>query len=594
MEFQKNRFVIHGKEERLISGAVHYFRTHPDGWEDILLKLKALGANTVETYVPWNLHEKKQGEYCFTGMLDLARFLQTAQKLGLWALVRPGPYICAEWSYGGFPAWLNTLKGLRLRCYNEPYLKALEPYLRKVYEIIEPLQYHKKGNVLMVQIENEYGAFGNDQKYLKWLEKLAKEYLEIPFFTSDQPEPHMLEDGSFEGALMTANFGSRAQERFPLLREKQKEKPLMCMEYWCGWFDHWQGYHHERSGKTAANSLEEILQMEGSVNFYMFHGGTNFAFYNGANCKEPKKFEPTITSYDYDALLKEDGSLTLKYLECQKVIQKYHPSLEEIKVKDPFKITGTAFYKNSYALLENISHLSSCHEAAYPLTIDETGEDAAFILYETTVCRPSGEAKGEFLEVCDRALIFVDGKWIKTIYRNDEHYKFTFAYNGQPQKLQILVENMGRINYGPFMGEQKGLPQGVLLEGKYHFSWKSYPLVLENLSLKNLEKTKGRVCFYEYELDIKEIGNTYLYTEPLGKGMCFVNGFNIGRYWSEGPQFSLFIPQALLKKGKNTLVLLELEKDLSSYRELKCVPSCVWKKKNKLVKMIMNKLLSKI
>ena len=295
-------FRLHGKKFHIYSGAMHYFRILPQYWEDRLQKLKAAGFNTVETYVCWNLHEPQKGQFDFSGRLDLVRFLETAQKVGLYALVRPGPYICAEWDFGGLPAWLLRERDLRLRCSDPRFLGHVADYFRVLLPKLLPLQCSRGGNLLALQVENEYGSYGNDKTYLRFLRDLIRSCgVEVPLFTSDGPASSMLSGGTVEGAWPTVNFGSGADKAFQALERLSGRGPRMCTEFWCGWFDHWGEKHHTRDTAEMLRELSLLLEQDASFSLYMFHGGTNFGFTAGAN--QYIRYNPTVTSYDYDAPL---------------------------------------------------------------------------------------------------------------------------------------------------------------------------------------------------------------------------------------------------------------------------------------------------
>lgn len=321
-EVKGNQFYKDDKPIKIISGAVHYFRNMPDTWQDIFRKIRALGCNCVETYCAWNMHEKKQGEYDFTGMLDIADFIKKAESEGLMVIVRPGPYICAEWEFGGLPWWIQNDNNMEIRCSNPVYIKHFERYLEKIFDEVRPLLCTNGGPVIMMQCENEYGYYGDDKKYLKHLYDFYRSSgIDVPLFTSDGTSKSDILDGSIEGCFETLNFGSRVEENFRAHDELFPNQPKMCMEMWDGWFDAWgDEEHHTTSAEQYAGVVDDMLK-KGSLNMYMFIGGTNFGFTSGANHYE--KFAPDVTSYDYDALLSECGDVTDKYYAVREVIKKY-------------------------------------------------------------------------------------------------------------------------------------------------------------------------------------------------------------------------------------------------------------------------------
>lgn len=329
----ENELHINDKPIQLISGAIHYFRIVPEYWEDRLLKLKACGFNCVETYIPWNLHEPKEGEFDFTGIANAVEFIRIAERLGLYVIARPSPYICAEWEFGGLPSWLLADKNMQVRSYYEPYLEKVDNYYDVLLAKLKPLLQTNGGPIIAMQIENEYGSYGNDKHYLTYIkEAMVKRGIDVLLFTSDGPTDLMLQGGTIDNTLATVNFGSRPEESFAKLQDYFPNTPNIVMEYWNGWFDHWGEEHHQRDPQDAADTFSDMLQSGASVNFYMFHGGTNFGFYNGANFDE--NYQPTITSYDYDCPLSETGDITPKFHAVRESIAK-HKDLGELVLPEP-------------------------------------------------------------------------------------------------------------------------------------------------------------------------------------------------------------------------------------------------------------------
>jgi beta-galactosidase len=327
-------FLLDGEPFRILSGAIHYFRVHPDLWADRIHKARLMGLNTIETYVPWNEHSPAPGTFRTDGGLDLGRFLDLVAAEGMQAIVRPGPYICAEWDNGGLPAWLFTDPTVGVRSSEAGYLAAVDSFMDSLLPIVVERQITRGGPVILFQIENEYGAYGADKAYLQHLVDIAKRAgVEVPLFTCDQPFGTMIEDGSLPELHKTGTFGSRAAERLAFLRERQPSGPLMCAEFWNGWFDNWGTHHHTTDAAASAAELDALLAAGASVNIYMFHGGTNFGFTNGANDKGI--YEPTITSYDYDAPLSEDGFPTDKYFAFRDVIAKHFPCRKRCRSAAP-------------------------------------------------------------------------------------------------------------------------------------------------------------------------------------------------------------------------------------------------------------------
>jgi len=566
LSFQGNQFMLDEAPIRIISGAIHYFRVVPQYWEDRLLKLKACGFNTVETYIPWNLHEPKQGQFNFSGIADVERFITLAGEIGLHVIVRPSPYICAEWEFGGLPAWLLADRNIQLRCYNETYLGHIDSYFDELLPRLKPLQSSNGGPIIAMQIENEYGSFGNDTTYLQYIEQaMIKRGVDVLLFTSDGPEHHMLQGGMVSGVLETVNFGSRATEAFEMLEKYQPNAPYMCMEFWNGWFDHWGEEHHVRDGVEVAQVFEEMLAAGASVNFYMFHGGTNFGFTSGANGLERHHYEPTVTSYDYNAPLNEAGDPTEKYFAVRQIISKY-ATLPEMEVPPalPKKAYGTITATAQAGLFQQLSQLSEPRKVVAPEPMEIYGQSNGLIIYETFITGPRLETELVIQECHDRAQVFVDGVFQGIVERWDSSKKVKFAVPEQGAKLTIVVENMGRINYGPYLMDRKGITEGVRHGNQFLYGWTVWTLPLDNLDGLNYAAVEGaaagELTFYKANLAIDEQpADTFIKLSGWSKGIIWVNGFNIGRYWKVGPQQTLYIPAPLLRQGDNEIVVFDID-----------------------------------
>lgn len=551
-----DQFCKDGEPIKLISGAVHYFRNLPETWPDIFEKLRAMGCNCVETYCAWNMHEPKPGTFDFTGRLDIVRFIKEAEKAGLMVIVRPGPYICAEWEFGGLPWWIQREEGLEIRCRNEVYIRYFDRYLDELLGRVRPLLCTNGGPVILLQCENEYGYYGDDREYLSYLRDGYRcRGIDVPLFTSDGGSEDSLLDGTVEGCLPTLNFGSRVEENFKVHDQLFPDCPKVCMEMWDGWFDAWgDEKHHTTDPQVYAGVVRDMLK-KGSLNIYMFIGGTNFGFTSGANHYE--KFAPDVTSYDYDALLTECGDVTEKYKAVREVIReatgKELPPIPKDREK---KAYGKVALTRSAGLLSNLDALSSPIHSDVPRAMEEYGIGYGYIAYRTVLNRDYRDAKLSFESLGDRAQVLVNGKLQGIAYLNDSLEVTVNAKKGDV--LTILVENMGRANFGPKMMRKKGLPGRVLLGGKIHFSWDVYPLPMTDLSGLSFggDETEAP-AFYEGTFTVEEPADTFLRTDSFKKGFVVLNGFNLGRYWEVGPQKTLYVPGSLLKKGENTLLLFE-------------------------------------
>ncbi len=571
----KEDFYLDGKAIKIISGGIHYFRVVPEYWRDRLEKLKALGCNTVETYVAWNVHEPTEGKFDFEGLANIKQFIGIAQDLGLWVIVRPAPFICAEWEFGGMPAWLLNKQGMRLRTNTKPFLDCIDNYYKELFAILSPLQVNYGGPIIMMQIENEYGYYGNDKNYLIALQNLMKKHgAVVPFVTSDGPTKQTLMDGSLPDVLATGNFGSRTTDRFQVLEEYLGKKPLMCMEFWIGWFDAWDcGKHNTSNLEENIQDLDDMLRL-GNVNIYMFHGGTNFGFMNGSNFYE--KLEADVTSYDYDAVLTEDGELTPKYFEFQNVISKYVDIPQvEFTTKIKKKAYGELVVNRKVSLFSVIDDISKGVDYPCTLSMEQLGQNYGYTLYRTNLNRGKHIEKCRILEGGDRAILFANQEQVAIRYNLELDQEFDFDVQEEEVTLDILMENMGRVNFGVRLEDQyKGIKKGVSFEGVIQSNWTHYPLPLDNLDKLDFDKEYklGSPAFYEFELQIEEIGDTFLELDGWGKGCVFVNGKNIGRFWKIGPQKRLYIPGPYLSVGKNKIVVFETDGMIGDKISLKAEP----------------------
>ncbi len=560
----RDNFYLDGRPFKIISGSIHYFRTVPEYWQDRLEKLVNMGCNTVETYIPWNFHEPNKGEFLWDGMHDVCHFIELAQALGLYIIIRPSPYICSEWELGGLPAWLLKDKNMRVRCSYEPYLNAVKEYYSVLMPKLAPYQIDRGGKIFLMQIENEYGYYGNDTAYLEFLRDTMREYgITVPFVTSDGPwsEP-VFRSGLVDGALPTGNFGSAAEWQFGQMRKFMgDDKPLMCMEFWNGWFDAWGDEHHITTPEKAGEELDAVMKL-GSVNFYMFEGGTNFGFMAGRNSGNNTA---DVTSYDYDAPLTEDGRITPKYELFRDIISKYTeirtiPLSTEIRRREYGRITCNG-KTDLFSVMDTISKPVS---SVYPLTMEEVGQNYGYILYHLRVKDNEAVKDLRVENGSDRIQAYVDGEYLFTAFNDNAGEKFEFPERRKGAVVDLLCENIGRENFGTGAETQrKGISGGVKVNDHRHFGFEIYALPLDEKQIGALDfgagYTEGRPAFYRFELDIDELCDTYVDTEGFGKGCVFVNGFNLGRFWEIGPQKRLYLPAPLLKKGKNTIIVFETE-----------------------------------
>ncbi len=556
-EIIKNQFLKDGKPIKLISGAVHYFRNMPDTWEDIFMKMKAMGCNCVETYCAWNMHEKVPGEYDFTGILNIAKYIETAQKVGLMVIVRPGPYICAEWEFGGLPWWIQADEDMEIRCMNKKYIERFDMYLDRLCAEIKPYLFTNGGCVIMIQCENEYGYYGDDKEYLKYLKQgFIDRGIDVPLFTSDGTSKSDLLDGAIEGCLSTLNFGSRVEENFKAHDELFPDMPKMCMEMWNGWFDAWgDGKHHTTSAEDYAKVVDDMLA-RGSLNMYMFIGGTNFGFTSGANHYE--RFCPDVTSYDYDAMLTECGDITPKYMAVREVIKKYiGEELPEIPANREKKAYGKFKLTESEGFFSALPKLSTPVHSDVPRCMEKYGNGYGFIAYRTVLNRDYEDVVLSFERIGDRAQIYINDNLVDILYINDRLETKISAKAGDV--LTVLCENMGRTNFGPKMMFKKGIAGRCLLDKRIHFNWDVYTLPMNNLDKLTFDNKpfNEKSAFYRGHFNIADPKDTFLKLDNFTKGFVVINGFNIGRYWEIGPQQTLYVPASLLKDGENEIIVFE-------------------------------------
>ncbi|MBQ7836660.1 MAG: beta-galactosidase [Clostridia bacterium] len=565
LDFKNEQFYLDGKPFRIISGAMHYFRIPREYWHDRLLKLKECGFNTVETYTCWNLHERKEGVFDFSGNLDIVSYIEEATALGLNIILRPGPYICAEWEHGGLPSWLLTYGDMELRCCDEVFLSKVRRYYGELLPRIRPYLSTNGGNIFMLQIENEYGSYGNDKRYMQAVLDIYRENgMDCLLFTSDGPTLTMLSGGSIDGYLCVGNFGSKPKENYETMKSFRRNQPFMCGEYWCGWFDHWGEEHHVRPYEEIVSDVADFMEMGASFNFYMFCGGTNFGFMNGANYGG--KYEPTVTSYDYNAPLSESGDRTPTYYAIRDTIAKY-TDVPPLTATDSEKAEyGEFTLTESAELFDSLDHITTPVPVVSPKYMEDIGQDLGYTLYRTTLTGPVDGWELTFDSVHDRAQVFVNGEYKATAerWRKDSYESKVWIplASGESASLDILCENMGRVNYGNKIRDRKGI-RGVRFGQQYHFGWEMLPLTMDDLSAVPFKEGESAnvPAFFRGYLNIDDDPcDTFIRPEGFTKGFITVNGVNIGRYNNPaGPQKTLYIPAPFLKQGANEIIIFETD-----------------------------------
>jgi beta-galactosidase len=538
---------------------MHYPRIPREYWRDRLKKARSLGLNAICTYVFWNLHEPKPGQFDFSGNLDLAEYVRTAHSEGLLVLLRPGPYICSEWEFGGFPAWLLASQDMKVRSADPKFLAAAERYMKRVGREVAGLQSTRGGPIAMVQVENEYGSFGADHEYMAAIRKMIVDAgFEVPLYTSDNSSARQLTGGTLPDALSVINFGAGdAAREFENFAKFRQNVPRMCGEYWVGWFDHWGERHHTAKTEDCVRGLDWMLSRGVSVNLYMLHGGSSWGYMSGANYS--RAYEPDISGYDYDSPLDEAGRPTPKFHAIRDVIRKYVPAGTEFpELPKPLPMIGIPRFE----LTESAplaTRLPRPQRVDRPITMEAAGQNYGFILYRT---RPPKAGKGalEVVEARDYAVVTQGGRRLGTLDRRLKQTKLDVELAaGEP--LDILVENMGRVNFGPELtSDRKGIVGKVTFDGQEFADWEVYPLPLDDAAKwPYAAKASASPSLYRGKFQLDSVGDTFLDLRACGKGIAWINGRNLGRYWRIGPQQSLFVPASWLKKGANEMIVLDLE-----------------------------------
>jgi len=573
-EIKNGQFLLNGKAVSIHSGEMHYSRIPHQYWRHRLQMMKAMGLNTVATYVFWNFHEPEPGKWDFTGDRNLAEYIRIAGEEGLMVILRPGPYVCAEWEFGGYPWWLQNVEGLEIRRDNPAFLHYTELYIKRLYQEVGDLQITKGGPIIMVQCENEFGSYVAQRKDIpleehrrynaKIKQQLADAGFNVPLFTSDGS--WLFEGGATEGALPTANGeGNIANLKKVVNQYNNGEGPYMVAEFYPGWLDHWAEPFPLVSASKIAHKTEEYLQNDVSFNFYMVHGGTNFGFTSGANYDGEHDIQPDLTSYDYDAPISEAGWVTPKYDSIRNVIKKYvsYPVPEPPKPNPVIEIPSIPLTEIANVL----TYLGAQPKIqnAQPLTFEQLNQPYGYVLYERSFNQPIS-GKLEINGLRDYAVVYVNGKQAGELNRYFKNYSMDIdiPFNA---KLSILVENMGRINYGSkIIYNTKGIISPVMINGiEIDGDWEMTQLPMNQTpEMKFLDNTPANAqtlskkpVVYEGKFQLKETGDTFLDMSGWGKGIVFINGINIGRYWHVGPQQTLYIPGVWLNKGENTITIFE-------------------------------------
>jgi beta-galactosidase len=551
-----NQFLWDGKPYQIISGEMHYPRIPRAYWRDRLQKARAMGLNTITTYVFWNVHEPRPGVYDFSGQYDIAEYIREAQQEGLHVILRPGPYICAEWELGGYPSWLLKDRSLKLRSNDPRFIAAMERWFRRLGQEITPLLLRNGGPIIAVQVENEYGSFGDDHNYMEAVKSALLKSGISPevLYTADGADK--LANGALKELPAAVNFGAGdARKSFALLKSARPDGPPMCGEYWDGWFDHWGAKHFQSAGPQEQDELGWMLQKGYSVNIYMFHGGTNFGWMNGAN-SDGTDFRPDTTSYDYDAPLDERGTPRQKYYA-------FRDAIAQATGRTPPEVPASAM-ASAFPIASAIETASLWRNLPKPvesktlLTMEDLGQSYGYILYRTDL--KAGEG-GELMlgGLHDYAQVYVDQKLVGTLDRRLGTSRLGLPLMQRAGTLDILVENSGRVNFtSVIQDERKGLTGEVTLEGRPFRNWKIYALPMDKVDqLEFVSEPCAGPCFYRMHMTVSAVADTYLDTRGVHKGEVWLNGDPLGRFWNIGPQYTLFAPGPWLKTGINEIIFFD-------------------------------------
>ncbi|OUN78688.1 beta-galactosidase [Bacteroides sp. An51A] len=568
-EAGKGSFLLNGEPFVVKAAELHYPRIPRAYWEHRIKQCKALGMNTICLYVFWNFHEEKPGEFDFTGQKDLAEFCRLCQKNDMYVILRPGPYVCAEWEMGGLPWWLLKKKDIRLREDDPYFLERVAIFEKEVANQVAGLTIQKGGPIIMVQVENEYGSYGESKEYVAKIRDIVRgNFGDVTLFQCDWASNFQL--NALDDLVWTMNFGTGANidEQFAPLKKVRPDSPLMCSEFWSGWFDKWGANHETRAADDMIAGIDEMLSKGISFSLYMTHGGTNWGHWAGANSPG---FAPDVTSYDYDAPISESGKITPKYEKLRETLAKYMDGKKQAKVPDDIPtISVPAFEFTEVApLFANLPEPKSDDTIR---TMEEYDQGFGSILYRTTLPKIDRSATLTVTEAHDYAQIFIDGKYIGKLDRRNGEKQLDIPACAEGAQLDILVEAMGRINFGRAIKDFKGITEKVELKNGGRTTelkgWKVYNLEdryewykgLKFEPLKSVKDAQGQRVpgCYRATFHVEKPGDTFLNFETWGKGLVYVNGYGIGRIWEIGPQQTLYVPGCWLKEGENEILVFDI------------------------------------
>ena len=569
-----NDFLLDGQRLQIRCGEIHAARVPQEYWRHRLQMAKAMGLNTVCAYLFWNMQEPHPGEFNWQGQADAAEFCRIAQEEGLWVILRPGPYACAEWEMGGTPWWLLKHDDIKLRSIDPHYVEPAKEYLKEVGRVLGPLQITHGGPIIMVQVENEYGFFGKDAAYVDQVRQaLVTAGFDVPLFQCNPPD--QMKNGLLTNLFQAGNFGSDVEKNFAKVRLIQPTGPLICSEFYPGWFDTWGQPHHTGKPENYLPNLKRMLDMGASFSIYMAHGGTTFGLWSG--CDRP--FKPDTSSYDYDAPISEAGWTTPKFFQTRELFAKYllpGETLPEPPAANPVISFAPVELKEAAPVFEN---LPAAVKDETPRNMEAYDQGFGLILYRTQI--PAGAATTlEAAAIHDFGYVFLDGKRVGILDRRSSKAQISLPERAQAAQLDILVEPMGRVNFGPEMLDRKGLIAPVKLGGDVLKGWEVFNLPLDKKMLAGLnyhapeasgsssarltnkpqraEQELGAPAFWRGTFTLAKAGDTFLDLHNWGKGDVWVNGHCLARYWNIGPSQTAYTPGCWLHAGENEIVILDV------------------------------------
>jgi len=553
-------FLLDGHRLQIRCGEIHFARVPREYWQHRLQLCRAMGLNTVCAYLFWNLHEFQQGQFDWAGQADAVEFCRLAQKEGLWVILRPGPYACAEWDMGGLPWWLLKKDGIQLRSRDPDFLAAARAWLKEVGRVLGPQQVTKGGPILMVQVENEYGFYGQDAQYMVEVRKaLLDAGFEVPLFACNPP--YALRNGLLPDLFNVVNFGNDPQGGFKALREVQATGPLMCGEFYPGWFDTWGVTHHLGDGPRYLADLEYMLAHNASFSIYMAHGGSTFGLWSGAD----RPFKPDTSSYDYDAPISEAGWIGDKFARTRDLMARHLLPGEVIPEPPAAKavMAVTRFdLGESAGMFDN---LPAPIQDKTPRNMEAYNQGHGCILYRTTI--PAGPAATlDANDVRDFAWVFVDAALAGVCDRRQQGRRVQLPARAAAARLDILVEAVGHVNFGPEVHDRKGLYTPVRLiapgnSGTELTGWQVFCLGLGRPMLDGLRWKAGKAsgpAFWRGTFNVEKTADTFLDVSSWGKGVLWINGRCLGRFWNIGPTQTMYVPGPWLKAGRNEVIVLDL------------------------------------